>query len=177
MIIKVERKIYNTETAELIAETAQGSYGDSTGFEEKLYKRGPRDYFIFGHGGENSPYPQPGLFVLSAQDARAWLERVVGAEAVDQEFNGGKKVVKEPVKKAAAKKETVAETKAAPATKKPAAKKAAVKAEVVAEFADVKAAPAAPVAKKAPAKKAAAEKAAKAPKAEKAPKAVKAPKA
>jgi hypothetical protein len=60
MIIKVERKIYNTETAELIAETAQGSYGDSRGFEEKLYKRGPKDYFLYGHGGEDSPYRSQG---------------------------------------------------------------------------------------------------------------------
>ncbi|MDD2459233.1 MAG: hypothetical protein PHQ83_12085 [Eubacteriales bacterium] len=165
MIIKVERKIYNTETAELIAETAQGSYGDSTGFEEKLYKRGPRDYFIFGHGGENSPYPQPGLFVLSAQDARAWLERVVGAEAVDQEFNVARKTV---VKKAVAKKETEPEVKAEPEAKKAPAKKAAVKKEVVAEGADVKAAPAT---KKVAVKKVAAEKAPKAPKAVKAPKA------
>jgi len=120
MIIKVERKIYNTETAELIAETAQGSYGDSTGFEEKLYKRGPGDYFIYGHGGENSPYPQPGLFVLSDQDARAWLERVSGAEAVDKEFNAAGK---DFVNKAAAKKEATPEVKAEPEVKKAPAQK------------------------------------------------------
>lgn len=119
MIIKVGRKIYNTETADLIAEIAQGSYGDNWGFEEKLYKRGPGDYFIYGHGGENSPYPQSGLFVLSADDARAWIERVAGPEAVEKEFNAVKKVV---VKKTAVKKEAAGEIKAAPAAKKTSAK-------------------------------------------------------
>jgi len=156
MIIKIERKIYNTETAELIAETAQGSYGDSKGFEEKLYKRGPGDYFIYGHGGENSPYPQPGLFVLSAQDARAWLGRVAGAQAVDKEFNAARKVV---TRKTAAKKEAAPEIKSEPEAKKAPAKKAATKKVVATEEAPK------------------AEKAVKAPKAEKAVKAAKAPKA
>lgn len=152
MNIKIDRKIYNTETAQLVAETAQGAYGDSTGFAEKLYKRGPGDYFLYGHGGEQSPYPQPGLFVLTLEDAKSWMNRVAGEEFTNQELG----IVKGSTKKAAAK-------KAAPAEK----------VEVVVEKAEKKA-PKAPkaVAEKAPkAPKAAAEKKAETPKAPKAPKA------
>ena len=127
MNIKIDRKIYNTETAQLVAETAQGAYGDSTGFAEKLYKRGPGDYFLYGHGGEQSPYPQPGLFVLTLEDAKSWMIRVAGEEFTNQELG----IVKGSTKKAPAK-------KAAPAEK----------AEAVVEKADKKAPKA--VAEKAP---------------------------
>ena len=145
MNIKIDRKIYNTETAQLVAETAQGAYGDSMGFEEKLYKRGPGDYFLYGHGGEQSPYPQPGLFVLALEDAKSWMNRVTGEEFTNQELG----IVKGSTKKAAAK-------KAAPAEK----------VEVVVEKAEKKAPAKKAAAEKAPkAPKAATEKAPKAPKA------------
>jgi hypothetical protein len=135
MNIKIGRKIYNTETATLVCETAQGAYGDSQGFSEKLYKRGPQDYFIFGHGGDQSPYPQPGLFVLSIEDAKAWLIRVAGEEFANTELGIAKATTR--TKKAAV--ETVPEAVAVedkPAAKKTSSKKAAkadgeVKAEKV----------------------------------------------
>ncbi|MDD2534844.1 MAG: hypothetical protein PHC86_09135 [Eubacteriales bacterium] len=170
MNIKIDRKIYNTETAELVAETAQGAYGDSTGFEEKLYKRGPADYFLYGHGGELSPYPQPALYVLAVEDARSWMLRVVGEEFANKELG----IVKGTTRKApAVKAEKTAAVKAAPAVetaktpvakapKTPAAKKTAPVAEKKAPAAkDAK------VAKATPAVKAPKVAATKAPKAKK----------
>jgi hypothetical protein len=176
MNIKIDRKIYNTETADLVANTAQGAYGDSTGFAEILYKRGPGDYFLFGHGGADSPYPQPGIFVLTNETARAWLTRIAGEEFANQEFGVAVEVaVAAPKAKAAAKKPAAVkaeEVKAEPVKKAPAKKAAAKKeAPVVQEVVAAKET----VKKVAPAEKA--PKAVKEPKAAKEPKAPKAPKA
>jgi hypothetical protein len=85
------------------------------GFEEKLYKRGPGDYFIYGHGGETSltrspacsffqpRMPGPGSSVSLAQSSRQGIQRC--QENV--------------VKKAVAKKEAAPKLKRNPRQKKP----------------------------------------------------------
>ena len=148
MNIKIDRKIYNTETAQLVAETAQGAYGDSTGFEEKLYKRGPGDYFLYGHGGEQSPYPQPGLFVLAVEDAKSWMLRVVGEDFTNNELG----IVKAPARKAAVKKAAPAVQAEKVEKKAPAAKAVKAEADKAPKAAAAKA-PKAPAAKAVKAKK------------------------
>ncbi len=160
MNIKIDRKIYNTETALQVAETFQGAYGDSTGFQEILYKRGPGDYFLYGHGGEQSPYPQPALYILTIEDAKSWMTRIAGEAFTNTELG----IVKGTTRKAAAKKAAPVETveKKAPVAKT--VKVETVKAAPVAKTVKVETVKAE---KKAPIAKAPKAAAAKAPKAKK----------
>ena len=65
---------YDTETAALLGKISTGFYGDPTGYEERLYQTPEGYYFLYGIGGENSPYPSEKLTCLSKARAAAWLE-------------------------------------------------------------------------------------------------------
>ena len=65
-------KIYDTETATLIARRSFGSFGEEDGFEEILYKTPEGSYFLFGKGGKNSPYPEEKITRISLARAEAW---------------------------------------------------------------------------------------------------------
>ena len=59
----IRKKVYNTETAELVASRAFSYYGDPEGF-----------YFLYGIGGEASPYPEPAIKAVSKSAAQLWQE-------------------------------------------------------------------------------------------------------
>ena len=65
-------KTYDTETATLIARRTFGSYGESTGYEEILYQTPEGNYFLYGKGGEDSPYAEEKLTRISAKRAEEW---------------------------------------------------------------------------------------------------------
>ena len=65
-------KHYDTETATQIAKRSHGSYGDPAGYEEILYMTPEGSYFLFGTGGEESPYRDAKITRLSRQKAEAW---------------------------------------------------------------------------------------------------------
>ncbi len=81
---KIGRRVYNTEKAEYVGRNAEGYYGDPTGFEEQMYKKGLGDFFLFVSGGPESQYPTEDLIPLALADAREWIERVRGGEIVSQ---------------------------------------------------------------------------------------------
>ncbi|NCC82839.1 MAG: hypothetical protein EOM03_01765 [Clostridia bacterium] len=81
---KIGRRVYNTEKAEYVGRNAQGYYGDPTGFEELMYKKGLGDFFLFVSGGPESQYPTEDIVPLALTDAREWIERVRGGEIVAQ---------------------------------------------------------------------------------------------
>ncbi len=58
-------KVYDTDTATLIARRANGYYGDPAGYEERLCRTPEGLYFLYGIGGEASPYPSPTLRAVS----------------------------------------------------------------------------------------------------------------
>jgi hypothetical protein len=80
----VDGKVYNTETAECIAEWDNGFYGnDFKRCEESLYKTKKGAYFLAGEGGPMSKYARPvgnmtgggdGLEPITEHEAQKWLE-------------------------------------------------------------------------------------------------------
>lgn len=137
---KIGRRIYDTDKAEYVGRNAQGYYGDPTGFEELMYKKGPGDFFLFVSGGPESQYPNEDIIPIALSDAREWIERVRGGEVVAQFITEKDEAALEEQNKAAVSKakkapakteksnkaEKAAPAKKAPA-KKPAAKKTAAK--------------------------------------------------
>lgn len=51
-----QRRTCDTDTAKLRAEHVVGAFGDPAGYEEKLYRNRTGFWFVWGVGGENSPY-------------------------------------------------------------------------------------------------------------------------
>ena len=126
MNLKIGRKVYDTEKSRLIAQKANGCYGDPTGYEEVLYQKAENDYFFFGQGGSNSPYPQSTIAPVASEQAKAWLIDVIGASAAAAEFPEFKaaKPAKLTVDVKAATAAKAADVKAKASAKKPVAEKA-----------------------------------------------------
>ena len=61
----INGKTYNTDTAEVLGRKTVGSYGSPEGYEEIRYlcKHGE---FVYGVGGQSSPYPKPAIVPDSA---------------------------------------------------------------------------------------------------------------
>ncbi len=70
IICKVE---YNTDTAELIAKKAVGSFGDAAGYEETLYKTPDGKFFLYTNGGAESPYAKEDIKRMAKAKADEWL--------------------------------------------------------------------------------------------------------
>ena len=69
IICKVE---YDTDTAEFIQKKTIGQFGDADGYEECLFKTPDGKFFLYGVGGENSPYAEETIKRLSAAKAEEW---------------------------------------------------------------------------------------------------------
>ncbi|MBQ8302727.1 MAG: hypothetical protein IJX97_04160 [Clostridia bacterium] len=67
------KKLYDTETAEVIKKTTFGCFGDPKGYEETLCRMPDGAYFIYTNGGAESPYTEEGIKRLSEKNAQAWL--------------------------------------------------------------------------------------------------------
>ena len=65
---------YDTESAELIHKYTFGNIGDSSGYEETLYKTEQGKYFIYANGGADSPYPEESIKRISRAKADEWLK-------------------------------------------------------------------------------------------------------
>ena len=70
----IRKKLYDTETAALIATAAHSFYGDPAGYEERLYQTPDGYFFLYGIGGEESPYPEPAIKCLSKASAEKWKQ-------------------------------------------------------------------------------------------------------
>lgn len=66
------KKVYDTETAELIQTSVSGVFGDPAGYEERLYRNPEGFFFLYGLGGETSPYPKETIKPVSAANAEKW---------------------------------------------------------------------------------------------------------
>ena len=67
---KVGTTIYNTETADLLSSRSHGEFGDSSGYEEQLYKTKKGKLFVYGIGGPDSKYANEDIWVISEDDAK-----------------------------------------------------------------------------------------------------------
>lgn len=68
----VGKKVYDTAEMTEVKRVAHGVYGDPAGYEEILYVSENGKYFLYGIGGETSPYPTEKLVSLAKAKAAAW---------------------------------------------------------------------------------------------------------
>ncbi len=67
------KREYDTETATLIKKCTFGYFGDPAGYEEILFQTPEGLYFVYGDGGENSPYPEETIQRLAKNKVKEWL--------------------------------------------------------------------------------------------------------
>jgi len=92
----IDGKVYNTETATLIAEDSYGFPRDFHHWEESLYITKKGAYFIAGSGGpmtkyavsvgNNSTSGSSRIEPLSKEEALTWLESHGSAEDIEKYF-------------------------------------------------------------------------------------------
>ena len=63
----------DTENSELVMRYTEGSFGESDGYEESLYKTEGGKYFLYTNGGENSKYRTESIKRMSSAAAEKWL--------------------------------------------------------------------------------------------------------
>ena len=68
------KKEYDTETATLVKKVTVGNFGDPTGYEEILYQTPEGLYFVYGDGGEESPYTQETITRIAKTKVNEWIE-------------------------------------------------------------------------------------------------------
>ncbi len=68
------KKEYDTETATLVKKFTSGTFGDPAGYEELLYQTPEGLYFVYGDGGEESPYPQETITRIAKTKVNEWIE-------------------------------------------------------------------------------------------------------
>ena len=68
------KKEYDTETSSVVKKCIYGFYGDPAGYEEILFQTPDGLYFIYGRGGENSPYAEESISRLAKTKVQNWLE-------------------------------------------------------------------------------------------------------
>jgi hypothetical protein len=89
----INRKVYNTETAELLGEYWNGlSTKDFHYIYEQLYKTKKGNWFLYYSGGALSKYGESGsgtegIIPLEPEEAYEWLERNDCFELIDKYFS------------------------------------------------------------------------------------------
>ncbi len=68
------KKEYDTETAKYITKHTVGFFGDPAGYEEVLFQTPGGLYFLYVHGGDNSPYPKEDILRLAKAKVKDWME-------------------------------------------------------------------------------------------------------
>lgn len=69
----IRKRLYSTEKATLVAKNYVGSWGDPSGYEERLYQTEDGFFFLYGIGGCDSIYPSEKITPVSKVNAEAWL--------------------------------------------------------------------------------------------------------
>jgi hypothetical protein len=68
------KKLYDTDTSEIVKKNTFGNFGDADGYEETLYKTEGGLFFIYTAGGKDSKYPKEDIKRLSKAAAEEWLK-------------------------------------------------------------------------------------------------------
>ena len=69
------KKVYNTESSEIVKKVTFGNFGESDGYEETLYITAEGNYFLYTNGGADSIHPKEDIKRMSAKAAKEWLEK------------------------------------------------------------------------------------------------------
>ena len=64
--------LYDTDVDTLIQSKTSGSFGDPSGYEEKLFVTAGGNYYLYTNGGEASVYPKESIKRLSKKNADAY---------------------------------------------------------------------------------------------------------
>lgn len=66
------KKEYDTDTSVVVEKRTFGSFGDTDGYEETLYKTESGSFFLYVNGGADSKYPKEDIKRMSAKAAEEW---------------------------------------------------------------------------------------------------------
>ena len=67
----IRKRLYSTEKATLVGKNYVGSWGDPSGYEERLYETEDGFFFLYGIGGCDSIYPSEKITTVSKVNAEA----------------------------------------------------------------------------------------------------------
>lgn len=70
----IRKRVYDTETAVELARNVCGVFGDPEGYEEILYQAPEGHYFLYGRGGDASPYAKEKIEPMSQERAMNWVD-------------------------------------------------------------------------------------------------------
>lgn len=92
----IEGKLYNTETATLIAEYRKGNRTDFNGIEEEVYKTKKGQYFMYFWGGGCSKYREEvasqtysdneGIKLITEEEAKEFAMKHLDADEFEDIF-------------------------------------------------------------------------------------------
>jgi len=68
------KTVYDTEESNVIVKNTYGNYGDTDGYEEILFCTPAGNYFVYGNGGEDSPYPAESIVRVAKAKVDEWIE-------------------------------------------------------------------------------------------------------
>ena len=89
------RKIYDTETAEMIGEDSFSGYTNFRHWKEQLYRTRKGNFFLYGKGGPSSRYAvleEDGwadgekIIPYTEDEAKAWVEKHLSASEYEALF-------------------------------------------------------------------------------------------
>lgn len=93
----INGKIYNTKTAEMVVAYDNGlGNRDFKGYSEELYRTKKGAWFLSGEGGPMTKYSRAcgnmtsggsNIILLSAEEAREWLERRDETDVIEEYFS------------------------------------------------------------------------------------------
>ena len=97
MVKVINRKVYDTNTADMLHEWSNHYFRDDYNFcSESLYRTGKGVFFIHGEGGPNSKYAVnvgnsrtagEDLYLVPKEEAMDWLEKRDGIDALRKYFS------------------------------------------------------------------------------------------
>ena len=67
------KKLYDTDTSEVVKKVTSGAFGDAEGYEETLYRTEDGAYFLYTNGGADSKYPKEDIKRMSKATAEKWV--------------------------------------------------------------------------------------------------------
>lgn len=92
----INGRMYDTETAETVAEASHGGVRDFRYYREELHRKKDGEFFLFGEGGGLSKYAHKSEYggfeygeaitPLTEEDARRWMERNASVEEYCEVF-------------------------------------------------------------------------------------------
>lgn len=96
MVKIINRKKYNTETAELLAEWSNNlGCGNFRNVHEFLYRKRTGEYFLYGYGGPMSRFAESDgdgwtggedIITFTEEDARSWCEQHFDGDTYESIF-------------------------------------------------------------------------------------------